>query len=236
MDFEVVENTSESFLSINRRETNGVKIAEIYWKEGDFTNLDYVVMFFSYNTMTQKSVSELIQEYRGKDANCIIGCVDIAGDVIDYINNTVYETFTALLKKFDLHLDAATESDFENLIEFCTSTETACPTINPYDFKSKQGTEIYIIAEEETSIDELKNQISSSCNKLFEHKENKFPKVMVCFLTNGYELRMDEVKEIMDSLADYITGDTCMMVLNNENEGQKADLIKVSLIFCEEGL
>ena len=38
------------------------------------------------------------------------------------------------MKQFDLHLDSATPEDFENLVEFCTSTETGGSTIMSHDF------------------------------------------------------------------------------------------------------
>ena len=139
------------------------------------------------------------------------------------------------MKQFDLHLDSATPEDFENLVEFCTSTETGGPTIMSHDFKSNQGTEIHIVTEESNSLSELKRLISKSCKKLFSHKEQKFPKVMIAFLTNGYEMRLDEVKEIFDSLDGFITGDSCMWVVNNEVSGLDNKTIRVPLIFCEEG-
>ena len=57
---------------------------------------------------------------------------------------------------------------------------------------------------------------------------------MIAFLTNGYEMRLDEVKEIFDSLDGFITGDSCMWVVNNEVSGLDNKTIRVSLIFCEE--
>ena len=235
MEFEVVENTEKAFCTVNRVEIDGIKIAEVYWHEGDSIELDYVLMFFSYNKENQNRVSKLIEEYHVKKANCTIGCNDLAGEVIDFTDNDEYETFSSLMKQFDLHLDSATSEDFENLVEFCTSTETSGPTIMPHDFKSNQGTEIHIVTEESNSLSELKRLISDSCRKLFSHREQKFPKVMIAFLTNGYEMRLDEVKEIFDSLDGFITGDSCMWVVNNEVPGLDNKTIRVSLIFCEEG-
>lgn len=235
MEFEVVENTEKAFCTVNRVEIDGIKIAEVYWHEGDSIELDYVLMFFSYNKENQNRVSKLIEEYHVKKANCTIGCNDLAGEVIDFTDNDDYETFSSLMKQFDLHLDSATSEDFENLVEFCTSTETGGPTIMPHDFKSNQGTEIHIVKEESNSLSELKRLISKSCKKLFSHREQKFPKVIIAFLTNGYEMRLDEVKEIFDSLDGFITGDSCNWVVNNEVPGLDNKTIRVSLIFCEEG-
>ena len=235
MEFEVVENTEKAFCTVNRVEIDGIKIAEVYWHEGDSIELDYVLMFFSYNKENQNRVSKLIEEYHVKKANCTIGCNDLAGEVIDFTDNDDYETFSSLMKQFDLHLDSATSGVFENLVDFCTSTETDGPTIMPHDFKSNQGTEIHIVIEESSSVSELKRLISKSCKKLFSHKEQKFPKVMIGFLTNGYEMRLDEVKEIFDSLDGFITGDSCNWVVNNEVPGLDNKTIRVSLIFCEEG-
>ena len=46
MEFEVVENTEKSFYTVNRVEIDGIKIAEVYWHEGDSIELDYVLIFF----------------------------------------------------------------------------------------------------------------------------------------------------------------------------------------------
>lgn len=233
MEFEVVENTEKAFCTVNRLEIDGIKIAEVYWHEGDSIELDYVLMFFGYNKESLNRISELIKEYHVKKANCTIGCNDLAGEVIDFTDNDEYEAFSSLMKQFDLHLDSATSEDFENLVEFCTSTETDGPTIMPYDFKSNQGTEIHIVIEESSSVSELKRLISKSCKKLFSHREQKFPKVIIAFLTNGYEMRLDEVKEIFDSLDGFITGDSCNWVVNNKITSLNKEVIKVSLIFCE---
>ncbi len=234
MEFEVVENTEKAFCTVNRVEIDGIKISEVYWHEGDSIELDYVLMFFSYNKENQNRVSKLIEEYYVKKANCTIGCNDLAGEVIDFTDNDEYEAFSSLMKQFDLHLDSATPGVFENLVEFCTSTETDGPTIMPHDFKSNQGTEIHIVIEESSSLSELKRLISKSCKKLFSHREQKFPKVMIAFLTNGNELRLDEVKELIDSLDDFITGDSYMWGYNNKVPLLDNKTMRVSLIFCEE--
>ena len=170
MEFEVVENTEKAFYNVNRLEIDGIKIAEVYWHEGDSIELDYVLMFFGYNKESLNRISELIKEYHVKKANCTIGCNDLAGEVIDFTDNDEYEAFSSLMKQFDLHLDSATSGDFKNLVEFCTSTETGGLTIMPHDFKSNQGTEIHIVTEESNSINELKRLISKSCKKLFSHR------------------------------------------------------------------
>ena len=233
MEFEVVENTDKSFCTVNRVEIDGIKIAEVYCHEGDFIELDYVLMFFDYTKESQNRISELIEKYHAKKTNCTIGCNDLAGEIIDFTDNDEYEAFSSLMTQFDLHLDFATSEDFENLVEFCTSTETGDPTIMPHDFKSNQGTEIHIVKEESNSLSELKRLISKSCKKLFNHREQKFPKVMIAFLTNGYEMRLDEVKELIDSLDDFITGDSCMWGYNNKVPLLDNKAMRVSLIFCE---
>ena len=140
------------------------------------------------------------------------------------------------MKQFDFHLDSASSGDFENLVEFCTSRETGCPTISMGDIKSVSGTEIYVVSEESSSINELKNLVSETCRRLFGHREQKFPRVMMAFLTNGYELELDEIEVLIDSLDGFITGDSyCWLVLNNKVPGLDNKTIKVSLIFCEEG-
>ena len=232
MKIEGFENTDEPFYTVNRVEFDGIKIAEVYWDAVEFSELDFVLIFFGYNKENQKSITGLIEEYHVKKANCIIGCIDIACEAIDYKDNE-YEAFFSLMNQFDFHLDSATSEDFENLVEFCTSTKTGCPTIILSDFKSESGTEIHFVTEESSSVRELKRLISESCKKLFSHREQKFPKVMIAFLTNGYELSLDEIKELFDSLDDFITDDSCRLVLNNKISRQNKEVIKVSLIFCE---
>ena len=232
MKIEGFENTDEPFYTVNRVEFDGIKIAEIYWHAVEYSGLDFVLIFFGYNKENQKSITGLIEEYHVKKANCIIGCIDIACEAIDYKDNE-YEAFFSLMNQFDFHLDSATSEDFENLVEFCTSTKTGCPTIILSDFKSESGTEIHFVTEESSSVRELKRLISESCKKLFSHREQKFPKVMIAFLTNGYELSLDEIKELFDSLDDFITDDSCRLVLNNKISRQNKEVIKVSLIFCE---
>ena len=46
---------------------------------------------------------------------------------------------------------------------------------------------------------------------------------------------LDEVKEIFYFLEGFITGDSCMWVVNNEVPELDNKTIRVSLIFCEEG-
>ena len=234
MEFEVVENTEKAFCTVNRLEIDGIKIAEVYWHEGDSIELDYVLMFFGYNKESLNRISELIKEYHVKKANCTIGCNDLAGEVIDFTDNDEYEAFSSLMQQFDLHLDSATSGVFENLVEFCTSTETDGPTLSARDMKSASGTEIHIVTEESNSINELKKLVSGTCRKLFSHRKQKIPKVMIAFLTNGYELRLDEVKELMDSLDGFITGDSCMWGYNNKVPLLDNKAMRVSLIFCEE--
>lgn len=229
MKIEGFENTDEPFCTVNRVEIDGIKIAEVYWHAVEFSGLDFVLIFFGYNKESQKSITGLIEEYHVKKANCIIGCIDIACEAIDYKDND-------LMKQFDLHLDSANSEDFENLVEFCTSTTTGCPTIPMGDIKSVSGTEIYVVSEESSSINELKNLVSETCRRLFGHREQKFPRVMMAFLTNGYELELDEIEVLIDSLDGFITGDSyCWLVLNNKVPGLDNKTIKVSLIFCEEG-
>ena len=235
MKIEGFENTDEPFYTVNRVEFDGIKIAEIYWHAVEYSGLDFVLIFFGYNKENQKSITGLIEEYHVKKANCIIGCIDIACEAIDYKDNE-YEAFSSLMKQFDLHLDSATSGDFENLVEFCTSTETGCTHISKDDIKSAPGTEIHIVTEESSSINELKNLVSETCRRLFGHREQKFPRVMMAFLTNGYELELDEIEILIDSLDGFITGDSyCWLVLNNKVPGLDNKTIKVSLIFCEEG-
>lgn len=217
----------EIFYDINRVEINGIKITEIYCKSEFFSRLDFVIIFFNYNKQSHIKVSDLITEYQGKKAKCIIGCVAIDENI--YPDNV----FSALMKQFDLYLNSASLLDFENLVEFCTPTETDGPILSARDMKSASGTEIHIVTEESNSINELKKLVSGTCRKLFSHREQKFPKVMITFLTNGYELLLDEVKELLDSLDRSITGNNCLWGVNDKVPGLDNKTIRVSLIFYE---
>ena len=84
MKIEGFENTDEPFYTVNRVEFDGIKIAEIYWHAVEYSGLDFVLIFFGYNKENQKSITGLIEEYHVKKANCIIGCIDIACEAIDY--------------------------------------------------------------------------------------------------------------------------------------------------------
>ena len=63
MEFEAFENTDKAFYTVNRLEIDGIKIAEVYWHEGDSIELDYVLIFFGYNKESQNRISELIEKY-----------------------------------------------------------------------------------------------------------------------------------------------------------------------------
>ena len=63
MEFEAFENTDKAFYTVNRLEIDGIKIAEVYWHEGDFTELNYVLMFFFFFKESQNRISELIVKY-----------------------------------------------------------------------------------------------------------------------------------------------------------------------------
>ena len=64
MEFECFENTDKAFYTVNRLELDEIKIAEIYWHEGDSIELDFVLMFFGYNKENQKRITDLIIKKR----------------------------------------------------------------------------------------------------------------------------------------------------------------------------
>lgn len=233
MELEVIKNTVKPFCSVDHKEIDGIKIAEVYWHEGDSLKLDFVLMFFGYNKQNQRRVSELIEEYHVKKADCIIGCNDFAGEVIDFTDNDEYKVFSNLMKQFDLHLDSASSVDFENLVDVCMGVRESICHFTMNDFKSEPGTEIHLVTEESSSISELKGLVSEACRKLVSHRESKFPKVLISFSTIGHELLMDEINEIIDSFDGFSKCDEIMTPFINEAPGQGEELIKVNLIFYE---
>lgn len=195
-----------------------VRIAEIYDKRSN--NLDYVIMYFCYTPENHQQIEKKIKEYRNNKETCLIACIKLVNDTF-----FVSEKITSL---FDVHLNAASDSDFEDLIDYCISTEDAVVHCEMNDFKSKVGTEIIVSTAQNNSIEKLIENIKNKAEK-------KYPKVVVSLMTNGQELQISEVKSITDSITGYLTNDAQYMLNTCEcMEKLKKDEIKVTLIFYEK--
>ena len=195
-----------------------VRIAEIYDKRAN--NLDYVIMYFCYTSENRQQIEKQIKEYRNNKETCLIAC-------IKPVNDTFFDS-EKITSLFDVHLNAASDSDFEDLIDYCISTEDAVVYCEMNDFKSQNGTEIIVSAAQNKSIEKLIENIKTKT-------EEKYPKVVVSLMTNGRELQISEVKSITDSITGYLTDDAqCMLNTCECMEKIKKDEIKVTLIFFEK--
>ena len=195
-----------------------VRIAEIYDKRSN--NLDYVIMYFCYTPENHQQIEKKIKEYRNNKETCLIAC-------IKPVNDTFFDS-EKITSLFDVHLNAASDSDFEDLIDYCISTEDAVVHCEMNDFKSQDGTEIIVSAAQNKSIEKLIEIIKTKT-------EEKYPKVVVSLMTNGRELHISEVKSITDSITGYLTdGAQCMLNTCECMEKIKKDEIKVTLIFFEK--
>ena len=195
-----------------------VRIAEIYDKRSN--NLDYIIMYFCYNPENHQQIEKQINEYRNNKETCLIGCTKPAKD-----NFFDSEKITSL---FDVHVNTASASDFEDLIDYCISTEDSVIHCEMNDFKSQDGTEIIVSAAQNNSIEKLIENIKTKT-------EEKYPKVVVSLMTNRRELQISEVKSITDSITGYLTDDAqCMLNTCECMEKLKKDEIKVTVIFFEK--
>ena len=195
-----------------------VRIAEIYDKRAN--NLDYVIMYFCYNPENRQQIEKKIKEYRNNKKTCLIAC-------IKPVNDTFFDS-EKITSLFDVHLNAATDSDFKDLIDYCISTEDSVIHCEMNDFKSQDRTEIIVSAAQNNSIEKLIENIKTKT-------EEKYPKVVVSLMTNGRELQIFEVKDIMDSLSRNLTVNAQIMLNTCEcMEKLKKDEIKVTVIFFEK--
>lgn len=195
-----------------------VRIAEIYDKRSN--NLDYVIIYFCYNPENYQQIEKQVNEYRNNKETCLIACIKPD-------NDTFFDS-EKLTSLFDVHQNTAVDSDFEDLIDYCISTEDAVVHCEMNDFKSQDGTEIIVSAAQNKSIEKLIENIKTKT-------EEKYPKVVVSLMTNGRELQISEVKSITDSITGYLTdGAQCMLNTCECMEKIKKDEIKVTLIFFEK--
>ena len=197
-----------------------VRIAEIYDKRSN--NLDYVIMYFCYNPENRQQIEKKIKEYRNNKETCLIAC-------IKPVNDTFFDS-EKITSLFDVHVNtaSASASDFEDLIDYCISTEDSVIHCEMNDFKSQDRTEIIVSAAQNNSIEKLIENIKTKT-------EEKYPKVVVSLMTNGRELQISEVKYITDSITGYLTDDAqCMLNTCECMEKLKKDEIKVTVIFFEK--
>ena len=122
-----------------------VRIAEIYDKRSN--NLDYIIMYFCYNPKNRQQIEKQINEYRNNKETCLIAC-------IKPVNDTFFDS-EKITSLFDVHKNAASESDFEDLIDYCISTEDSVVHCEINDFKSQPGTEIFVYTAQNNSIETL---------------------------------------------------------------------------------
>ena len=177
-------------------------------------------MYFCYTPENHQQIEKKIKEYINNKETCLIACIKPVNDI--FFDS---EKITSL---FDVHLNAASDSDFEDLIDYCISTEDAVVHCEMNDFKSQDGTEIIVSAAQNKSIEKLIGNIKTKT-------EEKYPKVVVSLMTNGRELQISEVKSITDSITGYLTdGAQCMLNACECMEKIKKDEIKVTLNFFEK--
>ena len=195
-----------------------VRIAEIYDKRSN--NLDYVIMYFCYTPENHQQIEKKIKEYRNNKETCLIVCIKL-------VNDTFFDS-EKITSLFDVHKNSASESDFEDLIDYCISTEDSVVHCEINDFKSQPGTEIFVYTAQNNSIEKLIENIKNKTEK-------NYPKVVVSLMTNGRELQISKVKEIMDSLSRNLTVDAQILLNTCEcMEKLKKDEMKVTLIFFEK--
>lgn len=132
-----------------------VRIAEIYDKRSN--NLDYIIMYFCYNPENHQQIEKQIKAYRNNKETCLIGCTKPAKD-----NFFDSEKLTSL---FDVHLNAAIDSNFEDLIEYCISTEDSVVHCETNDFKSQHGTKIFVYTARNNTIEKVIENIKNKTEK-----------------------------------------------------------------------
>lgn len=203
-----------------------IQISEVYDTRNN--SLDYVVMYFCYNPENYQQIENQIKEYRKNKSTCLIGCIKS--------NDEKYSDLKKPTSLFDVHLDSASDLDFENLIDFCISTEDSVLNCELNDFKSQRVTEISIYTSQNNSIAKLIENLQNKISIQLENRsEEKYPKVVISLMSNGRELQISEVKEFMDSISGYLTDDAqCMLNTCDCMEKLKKDEIKVTGIFFEK--
>ena len=223
MNFEVIDNPEENSLSqkmtVNTKNVDSIKITEILYDYYD-QHFDFVLFYFSYNDVNHKKLIELISDYREKWATCLIGCISTE-ESIDYSSIG-----------FDMYLDGASENDFKNLEDFCISTENGTyHHIEPLDFFCKKSTEIKIVSECSTGIENLVHLLGQKIKQISELADTKFTKFALSIMTNGYDPLLSDIQKIWDTVSTYATEDFDFFWNCAENvQKLSADEIKVIVI------
>ena len=144
--------------------------------------------------MNHKKLDELISDYWEKKATCLIGCISTE-ESIDYSSIG-----------FDMYLDEACENDFKNLEDFCISTENGTyHHIEPLDFVCKKSTEIKIVSECSTDIENIVQLLGQKIKQISELTDTRFTKFAFSIMTNGQNLLLSDVNKIYDTVSIYAT-------------------------------
>ncbi|UTD04568.1 hypothetical protein E4N80_03280 [Treponema denticola] len=232
------QKDQESRYKITRKNEGDIFIAEIEFSM--YEHLDFVIMYFCYNNQTHNSVEQLIDKYRGNGfETCIIGCIKSLDEVIDYTDDKVYSSFKNLTSKFDLHLDSATDFDFENLIQFCISIEIGnYMTVSLHDIKYRPDTKIQVISVEADTIQNLINVLKTKINYLFKNNSAKCNRCMISAMTKDkdFEDAGHDYEQICETFDEYMVEDAVWLLAGCTEipDVFTSEKIKVILIFCDK--
>lgn len=233
------QKDQESGYKITRKNEGDIFIAEIEFSY-EYENLDFVIMYFCYNNQTHNSVEQLIDKYRSNGfETCIIGCIKSLDEVIDYTDDKVYSSFKNLTSKFDLHLDSATDFDFENLIQFCISIEIGnYMTVSLHDIKYRPDTKIQVISVEADTIQNLINVLKTKINYLFKNNSAKCNRCMISAMTKDkdFEDAGHDYEQICETFDEYMVEDAVWLLAGCTEipDVFTSEKIKVILIFCDK--
>ena len=234
------QKDQESRYKITRKNEGDIFIAEIEFSIYEYENLDFVIMYFCYNNQTHNSVEQLIDKYRSNGfETCIIGCIKSLDEVIDYTDDKVYSSFKNLTSKFDLHLDSATDFDFENLIQFCISIEIGnYMSVSLHDIKYRPDTKIQVISVEADTIQNLINVLKTKINYLFKNNSAKCNRCMISAMTKDkdFEDAGHDYEQICETFDEYMVEDAVLLLAGCTEipDVFTSEKIKVILIFCDK--
>ena len=232
------QKDQESRYKLTRKNEGDIFIAEIEFSM--YEHLDFVIMYFCYNNQTHTSVEQLIDKYRSNGfETCIIGCIKSLDEVIDYTDDKVYSSFKNLTSKFDLHLDSATDFDFENLIQFCISIEIGnYMTVSLHDIKYRPDTKIQVISVEADTIQNLINVLKTKINYLFKNNSAKCNRCMISAMTKDkdFEDAGHDYEQICETFDEYMVEDAVWLLAGCTEipDVFTSEKIKVILIFCDK--
>lgn len=232
------QKDQESRYKITRKNEGDIFIAEIEFSI--YEHLDFVIMYFCYNNQTHNSVEQLIDKYRSNNSRtCIIGCIKSLDKVIDYTDDNFDSSFKNLTSKFDLHLDSATDFDFENLIQFCISIEIGnYMTVSLHDIKYRPDTKIQVISVEADTIQNLINVLKTKINYLFKNNSAKCNRCMISAMTKDkdFEDAGHDYEQICETFDEYMVEDAVWLLAGCTEipDVFTSEKIKVILIFCDK--